>query len=160
MPDHKNVAPPLDDAAFEEFYKQQYVATVRLAGFLSGDRTMSEDLAQEAFVGVQASFGRLDNPAGYLRTALVNLCRNQRRASTRESVRLTRHGVSPTTVSDRARELDATLHRLPYEERAVVVLRYWFGLSEAEIAEHLGCRPGTVKSRNARALKKIRKEVS
>jgi RNA polymerase sigma factor (sigma-70 family) len=63
-------------------------------------------------------------------------------------------------VSERAAELDATLHRLPYSERAVVVLRYWLGLSEAEIAEHLGCRPGTVKSRHARALNKIRKELS
>jgi len=161
MSDHMNAAAPSDDdAGFEEFYKQQHVDAVRLAAFLSGDRTMSEDLAQEAFLGVQAAFGRLDNPAGYLRTTLVNLCRNQRRAKVREAVRFTRHGASPTTVSDQAQELDATLHRLPYDERAVVVLRYWLGLSEAEIAEHLGCRPGTVKSRSARALKKIRKEVS
>jgi RNA polymerase sigma factor (sigma-70 family) len=160
MSDQVNAAHPPDDAAFEAFYKQQYVSTVRLAGFLSGDRTMAEDLAQEAFSGVQANFGRLDNPAGYLRTALVNLCHNQRRSRNREAIRFTRHGASPTTVSDRAHELDATLHRLPYEERAVVVLRYWLGLSEAEIAHHLGCRPGTVKSRNARALRKIRKEVS
>ena len=160
MSDRVNAAQVSNDAAFEDFYKQQYVSTVRLAGFLSGDRTMAEDLAQEAFSGVRANFGRLDNPAGYLRTTLVNLCHNQRRSRDREAVRLGRHGASPTTVRDRVRELDATLHRLSYEERAVVVLRYWLGLSEADIARHLGCRPGTVKSRNARALKKIRKEVS
>lgn len=42
----------------------------------------------------------------------------------------------------------------------MIVLRYWLGLSEAEIASHLDCRPGTVKSRHARALAKIRKELS
>lgn len=70
-----------------------------------------------------------------------------------------RHGPQLDALSERSGELNASLHRLPYEERAVVVLRYWLGLSEAEIAEHLGCRPGTVKSRHSRALKKIRKEL-
>lgn len=144
------------DAEFAEFYEQQYATTVILAGFLSGDRSVAE----EAFVRLHARFEQVDNPAGYVRTTLVNLCHNRRRSTSREAHHFTRHGPSPTTVSERAAELEATLHRLSYEERAVVVLRYWLGLSEAEIAEHLGCRPGTVKSRSARALKKIRKELS
>jgi RNA polymerase sigma factor (sigma-70 family) len=146
--------------SFEAFYADHYAETVRLAGFLSGSRVVAEDLAQDAFVRLEDKFARLDNPAGYLRTTVVNLCRNRRRASDREASRLVRHGASPSTVSDRAAELDATLWRLPFRERAVVVLRYWLGLSEAEIAQHLGCRPGTVKSRHARALVKIRKELS
>jgi len=160
MPDQVPGAPRSADLDFAEFYEQQYSAAVKLAAFLSGDRTLAEDLAQEAFTRLHPKFERLDNPGGYVRTTLVNLCHNQRRSSRRESVRHTRHGPSPATVSDRAAELDATLGRLSYVERAVVVLRYWLGLSEAEIADHLGCRPGTVKSRNARALKKIRKELS
>lgn len=159
MPDQVPVDPCPDDE-FAAFYLDRYREVVRLAGFLSGDRTVAEDLAQEAFLRLQPEFVRVDNPAGYLRTTLVNLCHNQRRSSKRESVRLARHGADPTTVSEHAAELDATLHRLSFHERAVVVLRYWLGLSEAEIAEHLGCRPGTVKSRHSRALKKIRKEFS
>ena len=109
---------------------------------------------------MQPEFSRLENPKGYLHTTVVNLCHNHHRRSSREVLRLTRHGPSPLAVSERARELDATLYRLPYTERAVIVLRYWLGLSEAEIAAHLGCRPGTVKSRHARALSRIRKELS
>lgn len=160
MPDQLPGVQRPDDVDFTEFYEQQYADTVKLAGFLSGDRTIAEDLAQEAFARLHSKFSQLDNPAGYLRTTLVNLCHNQHRSRHRESIRRSRHGPSPEAVSERAAELNATLLRLSYEERAVVVLRYWLGLSEAEIADHLGCRPGTVKSRNARALKKIRKELS
>lgn len=159
MPDQVPGARRSDAVDFADFYAQQYSATVKLAGFLSGDRAVAEDLAQEAFARLHSKFAELENPGGYLRTTLVNLCHNQRRSMNRESIRRSRLGPSPTAVSDRAAELDATLHRLSYDERAVVVLRYWLGLSEAEIADHVGCRPGTVKSRTARALKKIRKEL-
>ena len=160
MPDQPAIDADSDSLPFEQFYEREYVATVRLAGFLSGDRTLAEDLAQEAFLRLQREFSHLDNPGGYLRTTVLNLCRNHHRRVRREVLRMTRHGVSPTEVSERAAELDATLQRLPYVERAVVVLRFWLGLSEAEIAAHLGCRAGTVKSRHSRALARIRKELS
>lgn len=160
MSDQPAVDANRDSLRFERFYEREYVATVRLAGFLSGDRSLAEDLAQEAFIRVQRDFPRLENPGGYLRTTVLNLCRNNQRRTRREGLRMVRHGVSPTAVSERAAELDATLRRLPYPERAVVVLRYWLGLSEAEIAAHLGCRAGTVKSRHSRALARIRKELS
>jgi RNA polymerase sigma factor (sigma-70 family) len=44
-------------------------------------------------------------------------------------------------------------------QRAVLVLRYFEGLSEVEIAETIGCRPGTVKSLSARALERLRREL-
>lgn len=160
MPDQPAIAADGDLSQFEKFYLSEYSATVRLAGFLSGDRTIAEDFAQEAFLRVQGEFSHLENPGGYLRTTVLNLCRNHHRRARREALRMIRHGASPTAVSERAAELDATLQRLPYSERAVVVLRYWLGLSEAEIAAHLGCRAGTVKSRHSRALARIRKDLS
>lgn len=159
MPDRLPETEPSDRGSFTRFYEERYVETVRLAGFLAGDRTKSEDLAQEAFLRLQSQFDRVQNPGGYLRTTLVNLCRNGHRSNIRETQRLARHGAQSEAEFDRAAELGATLHRLPYDERAVIVLRYWLGLSEVEIAEHLSCRPGTVKSRHSRALKKIRKEL-
>ena len=48
---------------------------------------------------------------------------------------------------------------LPYRQRAVLVLRYWLDLSEDQIASHLGCRNGTVKSLSARALGRLREEL-
>lgn len=53
----------------------------------------------------------------------------------------------------------STVQKLPYRQRTVIVLRYWMDFSEAEIAEVLECRPGTVKSLASRALSKIRKEI-
>jgi RNA polymerase sigma factor (sigma-70 family) len=159
MPSHIPDTPTADRGDFALFYEQHYVEAVRLAGFLASDRTTAEDLAQEAFLRLQPEFDRVRNPGGYLRTTLVNLCHNNHRSRRRETSRHARHGTTPSTVADRSAELDASLRRLPYVERAVVVLRYWLGLSENEIAEHLDCPPGTVKSRHARALKKIRKEL-
>jgi RNA polymerase sigma factor (sigma-70 family) len=66
-------------------------------------------------------------------------------------------------VPARNTELDDLLERidrLPYRQRAVLVLRYFEDLSEAEIADVLGCRPGTVKSTASRALTRLREETS
>lgn len=160
MSDPIDIKPNVSSSSFALFYRAQYAPTVRLARFLTGDDDSAEDLAQEAFLRLRDRFDELDNPAGYLRTVVVNLCRNHHRSARREALRLVRHGPSPTQVSERAAELDASLRRLPYDERAVIVLRYWLRLTEAEIADHLGCRPGTVKSRHSRALAKIRKELT
>lgn len=54
--------------------------------------------------------------------------------------------------TDQAAEVLEALRTLPAQQRIVLVLRYWTGLSEAEIAERLGCSTGTVKSRASRAV--------
>ena len=56
-------------------------------------------------------------------------------------------------------ELFDVLGRLPTRQQAVVVLRYWMGLSEREIAEAISSRPGTVKSLASRALAQPREEL-
>jgi RNA polymerase sigma factor (sigma-70 family) len=56
-------------------------------------------------------------------------------------------------------ELLASLDRLSYEQRAVLVLRYWADWDEAMIADALGCRPSTVRSHARRALISLRKEI-
>jgi RNA polymerase sigma factor (sigma-70 family) len=56
-------------------------------------------------------------------------------------------------------DLADVVARLPYRQRVVIVGRYWGAWSEAEIAETLGCRPGTVKALAARALTRLRKEI-
>ena len=71
-----------------------------------------------------------------------------------------RHGPVDDVLTGDDRELDDSLRRLPYDQRAVIVLRYWLGMSEREIATALECRPATVKSRHARALRTLRKEFS
>ena len=151
---------PVRVMSFEELFRDEYASTVRLAHLLTGDATGAEDLAQDAFARVRPHFDRLDRPQAYLRTVTVNVCRNWHRRRSRESVYLQQHGVGPTSVSDAAAELLDVVDRLPFRQRTVLVLRYWKGASEAEIAQALGCRPGTVKSLHSRALAQMRGEIS
>lgn len=145
------------DERFQRFYVDRYAATVRLARLLTGDVHVAEDLTQDAFLKVyryaETSTRRIDNPAALLRTTTVNLCRSLHTRLQRSELRMSRHGPDETSLTDWERDLDDSLRRLPYDQRAVIVLRYWLGLSEAEIAHDLDCRPGTVKSRHSRALR-------
>ncbi len=148
------------DQWFEDLYRSQRSSVVRLARLLTGSTAQAEDLAHEAFLRVYRRESTIDEPVSFLRTVTVNVCRNWHRSTQRDLLRVVRHGSEIDRVSPQARELDASLARLPYQERAVIVLRYWLDLSEAEIARTLNCRPGTVKSRHSRALRKLHKELS
>jgi DNA-directed RNA polymerase specialized sigma24 family protein len=149
-----------DDELFTPFYRGEYQPAVRLALALGVPKEAAEDLAQEAFVRVRARWAGVDNPGGYLRTVLVNLCRDWHRRQGRERRHLLTVGDRVPPVSLGARELLDVLARLPYRWRAVLVLRYWADCTEAEIATALGCRPGTVKTLAARSLRRLRKELS
>lgn len=152
------------DERFQRFYAEHFASTTRLARFLTGDPGSAEDVAQEAFVRVyryaDSSARPIENPAALLRTTTVNLCRSWHTSHRRDQLRMVRHGPSDETTTTWERDLDHSLHRLPYDQRAVIVFRYWLRLSEAEIAAALDCRPGTVKSRHARAIRTLRKELS
>lgn len=149
---------------FESLYDEEFDTTVRLARFLTGDVSVGEDIAQDAFVRIYRHLERdteaVNDPVAFLRTTTTNLCRSWHRSRVRGNLRMVRHGAVNEAVPEWERELDASLQRLPYDQRAVVVLRHWLGWSEAEIAGALGCRPGTVKSRHSRALRTLRKELS
>ncbi len=147
---------------FASFYEHEYLGARRLAHLLTGQPSVADDLAQEAMMRVRRHYDGLDNPTGYLRTTVVNVCRNWFRAQARERARVERMALNevayprPEVVEDVLGAIDA----LSYRQRAVIVLRYWLDLSEAEIAEHLGCRRGTVKSLSSRALARLRQELS
>jgi DNA-directed RNA polymerase specialized sigma24 family protein len=148
-----------DADVFTAFYRGEYGGLVRLARALGVSPAASEDVVQEAFLRVHERFSGLNSPGGYLRTIVVNLCRDWHRLQGRERRHLS--AVHPgTPVSLEARELLDVLARLPYRWRAVLVLRYWADWTEREIATALGCRPGTVKTLAARGLARLRKELS
>lgn len=149
----------VESATFDDFYRAEYARIVRLARMLTGTPEAAEDLAQEAFVTLYRHLHRIDNPAAFLRTTTVNLCRNWHRSRRRETARMIRVGPPTPSLSPAAREMDAVLAELPYRQRAVLVLRYWLDLPEAEIAANIGCRRGTVKSLHARALATLRKDI-
>jgi RNA polymerase sigma factor (sigma-70 family) len=148
---------PRSDAV-EDFYRRRFPDAVRLAHLLSGDASVAEDLAQEAFVRVRERLDDVDAPWAYLRAAVVNACRSHHRSRGREAVRMRLVGAAPEGQLG-ARELLDVVDALPYRQKAVIVLRYYEDLSEHDIAVALDCRPGTVKSLASRALQHLAKEV-
>lgn len=154
---------------FEEFAAIRLPAVLRFAGVLTGDRAVAEDVVQEVLIRACARWqeiGRLDRPELYVRKMVVNEYLSWRR----RSWRLLPNG-SGTDVDDRRTPdhalahaerdaLLAELSKLPRRQRAVLVLRYYEGFSDSEIAELLGCTTGTVRGYASRALAALRVEIS
>lgn len=137
---------------------------MRFGFMLTGDRAAGEDLVQEALIRCLPSWGRLD-PQGveaYVRKVMVRLAWKARRNPLR--MHPSPGQAEPTTadiaeMSAEKTDLRRALASLPPQQRVVLILRYWQDLSEAEIAELLGCRQGTVKSRASRAYAQLRQEL-
>lgn len=144
-------------ATFEDFYRSTYPDSLRLATFLVGVAN-AEDIVQECFAELFQRFGSLEQPAAYLRVTLANRCRALHRSTLRrrrrESLVARSESVEPVH-----REMLDVLGRLPYNQRAVLVLRIWAGWSDGEIAVALGCRPPTVRSHARRAFGRLREEI-
>jgi RNA polymerase sigma-70 factor (sigma-E family) len=143
--------------SFEDLFRRQYEAMVRVAFLLVGSRAEAEEVVQDAFARIEMRWARLDNPEGYLRRCVVNRSNDVlRRRRLEERFRLMHREVTSELQAD---ELGDALATLPPKRRAAVVLRYYEGLREQEIAEVLGVRPGTVKSMLHRALAQLREVI-
>lgn len=149
-----------DDTRFAEIYAANFDALVRLASLLVDSAAAAEDIVQDSFAKLYTRLETVATPQPWLRTTVVNACRNERRrlgTARRYGARL----ASPETATDQpVDELISSLRRLPDRQRAVVVLHYYVDLSEAEIAQVLGMRIGTVKSALHRARARLQSEVS
>jgi DNA-directed RNA polymerase specialized sigma24 family protein len=144
---------------FVSLYRIEYAGMVRLAHALTGSTEDAEDVVQEAFARLQGRMTVLENPGGYLRTIVVHLCHDRERRLGRER-RAHRALPPPRPLSLSATEVIDVLFSLPYRQRAALVMRYWADWSEAEIAEALGCRPGTVKTLASRGLERLKREIA
>jgi RNA polymerase sigma-70 factor (sigma-E family) len=136
-------------------------ALLAAAVLLAGSRAGGEDLLQAALERLMRSWGRVNGDLeGYLRRILYHLAVDSWRQRRRRPEVLTR--VEPPGRPDGTEEialrqaLVQALAQLPPRQRAVLVLRYWEQLSEAEAAEVLGCSIGTVKSSASRGLARLR----
>jgi RNA polymerase sigma-70 factor (sigma-E family) len=143
---------------FEQFFASTWPFAYRLAVFFTQDREAGEEIAQEVMTRLYATWASVDRPEAYLRTAIVNTATNWHRRNHTQRTKLPLV-ATPEAVDLVADELADAIAGLPFRQRAVVLLRYYADLSEAEIAEALGCRPGTVKSLASRALNKLSKEL-
>jgi RNA polymerase sigma factor (sigma-70 family) len=143
---------------FTLLYGRQRDAMVRLARLLTGSFEVAEELVQEAFLKLHLTPSVARNPDYYLRAIVANLSRGYlRRLRLERAARPERRIALPGPEID---ETWAVVCRLPFRQRAVLALRYYEDLTEAEIAEVLGCRLGTVKSSHHRALATLRRHLS
>jgi RNA polymerase sigma-70 factor (sigma-E family) len=154
------------DEEFRQYMGGRWTVMVRLAYGLTGDQGHAEDVAQAAFARAYASWPRIrrvGNPDAYVRQIVIN---ENRKRFRKQRVAEQLSGTPPERVTkdatsdyDERSALIAALRGLGPRQRAVVVLRYWMGLTEAETAATLGCAVGTVKSQASRALAILRKSA-
>ena len=159
----------IDGAApsFDDYVAAQRTALVRYATFLCGSPALAEDLVQDVLVKLYPRWPALDDPHPYVRRSITNEFLSWRRRWATRHV----HAVPDATLAGEADrrahaawddapgpdpELWTQLGRLPRQQRAAVVLRYWEGLTDVEIGEVLDCRPGTVRAHVSRGLAALR----
>lgn len=151
-----------DADRFAAYYAARYRALRRTAYLLCGDWHEAEDLTQAAFVRLYLAWGRVraGGAHAYARRVLLNEFLSERRRTREQPVEALpdRPGPAAGSPDDRL-DLSAALRAVPPQQRAVVVLRYWEGLSVQQTAALLGIAPGTVKSQAARGLAALRTHV-
>lgn len=152
---------------FEEFAAARLPSLLRYAVLLSGDRDGARDIVQEVLARALVKWERIgstQDPYGYVRRMVTNEFLSLRRRRRVLTVPLGPEAVDVSAPHAPERpgpdnDLWHLLMRLPHKQRAVIVLRYYEGLSDLEIAEVLGCRTGTVRSNASRALAALRVEL-
>jgi RNA polymerase sigma-70 factor (ECF subfamily) len=161
-----------DFGAFADLARRHQGTALRVATVVLGRVDGAEDVVQDATVRAWRSIARFERGRPlrpWLLRIVANVARNERRSEGRRSQLALRAGAlsarsaaSPeeavVTDAERARVTDA-LNRLGPDDRLTVGLRYFEQLSEREMAEVLDCPAGTVKSRLARAMGRLRTEL-
>jgi RNA polymerase sigma factor (sigma-70 family) len=168
------VGRPRDLDTYDQLVREHQGIAFRTAYVITGSAADAEEVVQDAFVKAYRARGRFRSGAPFrpwLLAIVANEARNRRRATGRRaqlSLQLAEErpsgGAAPSPevallAREERAELLAALDRLGEEQRAAIACRYFLGLSEAETAAVLGCRPGTVKSRLSRALARLEEEL-
>ncbi|HVF04332.1 MAG TPA: SigE family RNA polymerase sigma factor [Frankiaceae bacterium] len=148
--------------AFAEYVTARTPALLRLGTLLAGSPADGEELVQAALVRTYRAWPRVQasDPDRYVRQVMLNLQRNRwTRLLRREAVTDAPPDAQVpdgTAAVDTRAVLWPAVRALPARQRAVLVLRYYEGLTEAETAASLDCSVGTVKSQTAKALARLR----
>jgi RNA polymerase sigma-70 factor (sigma-E family) len=150
------------DDDFREFVNSRSPALLRTAYLLTGDLGHAEDLLQNALVLAYRHWRRVTSagyPEAYVRKIMVNERRSLWRRTRSAPMVLgdvPEHGGPDEAAGvDERDALWRAVLAMPPRTRAVLVLRYWEDMSEADTAEILGCSVGTVKSQASRGLRKL-----
>src|ERR1022692_3170640 len=167
-------APPANASARQasdlvhDLYRDHAVSLVRMAKLLLRDQASAEDVVQDAFLGLHRAMPRLtdrDQLLPYLRAAVINGCRSVLRGRQRALRRRVQHEPSASSAeyealaSDDRRIVMAAVGRLPRRSREVLVLRYYLGPPDHEIAAALRVSRGTVSATASRAVAALGREL-
>jgi len=148
--------------SFAEYVSARWAALLRTAHLLTGDSASAEDLVQTTLVKAYVAWQRItraDSVDAYIRKMLLNEYLSQQRKAGRRAARgplVALADIAPTDPAEDRLDLWATVQTLPPRQRAVLVLRYYEDLTEAETAHLLGITTGTVKSQTHAALRTLR----
>lgn len=146
---------------FDDFYRTHRAHAVRWATALVGSHEVGEEIAQEALAAVGRRLSTLENPAGYLRRAVVNRAASWHRWHIRSQRREARAAAgSPSSYTQPTEEMLDAVAVLPYKQRAAVTLRYWADWTDEQIADALGCAPTSVRVLLHRGLAALKKEIA
>jgi RNA polymerase sigma-70 factor (sigma-E family) len=145
--------------SFEAFVMARSRKLLRTAYLLTSDHALAEDLVQTALAKAWFAWSRIEggDPEPYVRKIMVNTYATwwrRRWNGEQPTDELPEHAVP--AHAEEPTDIWRALQRLPRRQRAVVVLRFYEDLSEAETARILGCSPGTVKSQTSKAFAKLR----
>ena len=142
------------EGATARLFRDERLALTRFAFLLTGSNPVAEELVQDAFEQLVRRGGEIRSPAGYLRTAVVSGARSWGRRQHRWRQLDPPH---PVVLDEEAIAVRARLACLPHAQREVIVLRYFVGLTDTQIASQLAAPLGTVKSNIRRGLTEMRK---
>lgn len=153
-----------DWATFAEYVSARSVALHRAAYLMVGDVSLAQDLVQEALIRTYVAWSRLRDPANaeaYTRRAITTIAIDWSRRKARSAERPTGRppDIAAPGHADRIDEhtwLWQCLRQLPVRQRVAIVLRYYQDLTEAQTAEAMGCRVGTVKSTVSAGMTRLR----
>ena len=150
---------------YEEFARTRLPALLRYAVMLTGDPHTAADIVQDTMVRAHLKWRRVSaaqSPEAYVRQMVTNAFLDWRGGSWLRRVVLRDRPVEPPPAADPAQQsaerdrIWRLLAGLPRRQRAVLVLRYYEDLADADIAELLGCTVGTVRGYASRALATLR----
>ncbi len=151
---------------FPDFLTAELPELSRYARVLAGSRDAAHDLVAQTLVKAQENWPRIahtDSPAAYVHRMVTNAFVSEKRRWSTRNIRLTTTGVIPDRTGvdfseavDRRDLLEKMLRKLPRHQLCAIVLRFYLGADDSDIARELGCSEGAVRTYVSRGLRSLR----